>query len=146
VMVISSSAPAPAADVSDCSRIALVAGAPDDSDGGCVRAMRNLTEMGAGGPTAGSRKLSIAVKAGLGVDLALRTSVLCFCRGSVQRKQRERMTSGADDEFGRCSTLTETDRMTTQRCDEGCNGQTIDLAVGQTIEIRLSENPTTGFR
>ena len=45
-----------------------------------------------------------------------------------------------------CSILMETGAMTTQRCDDDCNGQTIDLAVGQKIEIRLPENPTTGFR
>jgi inhibitor of cysteine peptidase len=36
--------------------------------------------------------------------------------------------------------------MTTRICDESCNGQTVDLAVGENIEIRLRENPTTGFR
>jgi inhibitor of cysteine peptidase len=36
--------------------------------------------------------------------------------------------------------------MTTRLYDESFNGQTIDLAIGQTIEIRLRENPTTGFR
>jgi inhibitor of cysteine peptidase len=40
----------------------------------------------------------------------------------------------------------ETIKMTTRLCDESLNGQTIDLAIGQTIEIRLPENPTTGFR
>jgi len=34
----------------------------------------------------------------------------------------------------------------TQSYGESFNGQTIDLAVGRTIEIRLQENPTTGFR
>ena len=29
--------------------------------------------------------------------------------------------------------------------DETFNGRTIDVTVGQTIEVRLSENPTTGF-
>jgi inhibitor of cysteine peptidase len=36
--------------------------------------------------------------------------------------------------------------MTTQLFDESFNGQTIDLSIGQSIEIRLQENPTTGFR
>ena len=45
-----------------------------------------------------------------------------------------------------CLIPVETGAMTMQRCDEGCNGQTVDLAVGQKIEIRLPENPTTGFR
>jgi inhibitor of cysteine peptidase len=36
--------------------------------------------------------------------------------------------------------------MTSQLCNEDANGQTIDLAVGEEIEIRLPENPTTGFR
>jgi inhibitor of cysteine peptidase len=36
--------------------------------------------------------------------------------------------------------------MTTRICDESFNGQTVDLTVGETIEIRLRENPTTGFR
>jgi inhibitor of cysteine peptidase len=30
--------------------------------------------------------------------------------------------------------------------DEASAGQTVDLAVGQTIELRLKENPTTGYR
>ena len=30
--------------------------------------------------------------------------------------------------------------------DETFNGRTIDVTVGQTIEVHLSENPTTGFR
>jgi inhibitor of cysteine peptidase len=29
---------------------------------------------------------------------------------------------------------------------DGSDGQTIHLAVGDTIELRLAENPTTGFR
>jgi inhibitor of cysteine peptidase len=29
--------------------------------------------------------------------------------------------------------------------DETFNGRTIDVTVGQTIEVRLPENPTTGF-
>jgi inhibitor of cysteine peptidase len=44
------------------------------------------------------------------------------------------------------STEVETIRMTRRIYDESVNGQTIDLAIGQTIEIRLRENPTTGFR
>jgi inhibitor of cysteine peptidase len=36
--------------------------------------------------------------------------------------------------------------MTTQLYDESANGQTIHLAIGQSIEICLEENPTTGFR
>jgi len=36
--------------------------------------------------------------------------------------------------------------MTTTAYGESFNGQTINLAVGQTVEIRLPENPTTGFR
>ncbi|MDR3531946.1 MAG: protease inhibitor I42 family protein [Rhodopila sp.] len=36
--------------------------------------------------------------------------------------------------------------MTTASYGESSNGQTIDLVVGQRIEIRLPENPTTGFR
>ena len=42
--------------------------------------------------------------------------------------------------------LSVTITMTTRLCDENHNGQTIDLLVGQTLEIRLPENPTTGFR
>ncbi len=30
--------------------------------------------------------------------------------------------------------------------DQSYAGQTIDLRVGQVMELRLSENPTTGFR
>jgi inhibitor of cysteine peptidase len=30
--------------------------------------------------------------------------------------------------------------------DETFNGRTIDVTVGQTVEVHLSENPTTGFR
>jgi inhibitor of cysteine peptidase len=30
--------------------------------------------------------------------------------------------------------------------DEGANGKTIELAVGDQLEIHLAENPTTGFR
>jgi inhibitor of cysteine peptidase len=30
--------------------------------------------------------------------------------------------------------------------DEAQTGQTVDLAVGQVIELRLKENPTTGFQ
>jgi inhibitor of cysteine peptidase len=30
--------------------------------------------------------------------------------------------------------------------DDGFAGRTIDLAVGQVMELRLAENPTTGFR
>jgi inhibitor of cysteine peptidase len=44
------------------------------------------------------------------------------------------------------STLVEAIQMTRRIYDESVNGQTIDLAIGQTIEIRLQENPTTGFR
>ena len=44
------------------------------------------------------------------------------------------------------STEVETIQMTRRIYDESVNGQTIDLAIGQTIEIRLRENPTTGFR
>ncbi len=29
--------------------------------------------------------------------------------------------------------------------DETFNGRTIDVTIGQTIEVRLPENPTTGF-
>ncbi|MCW3474146.1 protease inhibitor I42 family protein [Limobrevibacterium gyesilva] len=29
---------------------------------------------------------------------------------------------------------------------EAASGQTVDLPVGQVIELRLQENPTTGFR
>ena len=36
--------------------------------------------------------------------------------------------------------------MATQLFDESFNGKTINLPVGQAIEIRLQENPTTGFR
>jgi inhibitor of cysteine peptidase len=36
--------------------------------------------------------------------------------------------------------------MATQLYNESANGQTIHLAIGQTIEICLEENPTTGFR
>jgi inhibitor of cysteine peptidase len=44
------------------------------------------------------------------------------------------------------STEVETIQMTRRTYDESVNGQTIDLAIGQTIEIRLRENPTTGYR
>ena len=30
--------------------------------------------------------------------------------------------------------------------DESQNGREIELVTGETIEIRLSENPTTGYR
>jgi inhibitor of cysteine peptidase len=30
--------------------------------------------------------------------------------------------------------------------DQSVNGQTIDLPVGQVMELRLAENPTTGYR
>ena len=30
--------------------------------------------------------------------------------------------------------------------DEGHNGQSIEAAVGETLTLRLPENPTTGFR
>ncbi|MEJ0017360.1 MAG: protease inhibitor I42 family protein [Acetobacteraceae bacterium] len=30
--------------------------------------------------------------------------------------------------------------------DQSASGQTLDLPVGQVIELRLAENPTTGFR
>ena len=30
--------------------------------------------------------------------------------------------------------------------DQSQSGQTLDLAVGQVIELRLAENPTTGYR
>ncbi len=30
--------------------------------------------------------------------------------------------------------------------DEGFLGRTVDLAMGQVMELRLEENPTTGFR
>ena len=30
--------------------------------------------------------------------------------------------------------------------DEHADGRTVDLRVGQELEIRLTENPTTGFR
>jgi inhibitor of cysteine peptidase len=30
--------------------------------------------------------------------------------------------------------------------DQNHSGQTIDLSVGQVIELRLAENPTTGYR
>lgn len=30
--------------------------------------------------------------------------------------------------------------------DETSNNRTIEVAIGQTIEVRLPENPTTGFR
>ena len=30
--------------------------------------------------------------------------------------------------------------------DEHADGRTVDLKVGQELEIRLAENPTTGFR
>jgi len=36
--------------------------------------------------------------------------------------------------------------METRLYDENANGQAIHLAIGQTIEICLAENPTTGFR
>jgi inhibitor of cysteine peptidase len=32
------------------------------------------------------------------------------------------------------------------RVDETSNGQTLEAALGQTVEICLEENPTTGFR
>jgi inhibitor of cysteine peptidase len=34
----------------------------------------------------------------------------------------------------------------TLRIDEGCNGHEVESFVNQILEIRLSENPTTGFR
>lgn len=30
--------------------------------------------------------------------------------------------------------------------DQGFAGRTVDLPVGQVVELRLAENPTTGFR
>ncbi len=30
--------------------------------------------------------------------------------------------------------------------DESANGRTVELKIGETIEVRLPENPTTGFR
>jgi inhibitor of cysteine peptidase len=33
-----------------------------------------------------------------------------------------------------------------QAISESYDGKTVDLAVGQVIELRLKENPTTGFR
>src|SRR5438094_5784080 len=30
--------------------------------------------------------------------------------------------------------------------DERASGSSVDLGVGQTLEVRLAENPTTGFR
>jgi predicted secreted protein len=30
--------------------------------------------------------------------------------------------------------------------DQNFNGQTVDLPVGQVMELRLAENPTTGYR
>jgi len=48
-------------------------------------------------------------------------------------------------EFGRRSISVETAKMTTQIYGESFDGQTIALTVGQTIEVRLQENPTTGF-
>lgn len=33
-----------------------------------------------------------------------------------------------------------------QAIGESHDGKTVDLAVGQVIELRLKENPTTGFR
>ena len=30
--------------------------------------------------------------------------------------------------------------------DQNSNGQTVDLPVGQVMELRLAENPTTGYR
>jgi inhibitor of cysteine peptidase len=33
-----------------------------------------------------------------------------------------------------------------QAISESFDGKTVDLAVGQVIELRLKENPTTGFR
>jgi|SRR5215469_18766939 len=30
--------------------------------------------------------------------------------------------------------------------DQNFNGQTVDLAAGQVMELRLKENPTTGYR
>jgi inhibitor of cysteine peptidase len=35
--------------------------------------------------------------------------------------------------------------MTARIYGESCDGQAVTLAIGQTIEIRLKENPTTGF-
>lgn len=36
--------------------------------------------------------------------------------------------------------------MTAHMCTENFNGQTIEMTVGESLEIRLQENPTTGFR
>jgi inhibitor of cysteine peptidase len=33
-----------------------------------------------------------------------------------------------------------------QAIGESSDGKTVDLAVGQVMELRLAENPTTGFR
>jgi inhibitor of cysteine peptidase len=30
--------------------------------------------------------------------------------------------------------------------DENANGETLDVTTGESVEVRLSENPTTGFR
>ncbi len=30
--------------------------------------------------------------------------------------------------------------------DESANGRTVEVKIGETIEVRLPENPTTGFR
>lgn len=32
------------------------------------------------------------------------------------------------------------------QCDEHADGSTVDLAVGELLELQLAENPTTGFR
>ncbi|HZU67622.1 MAG TPA: protease inhibitor I42 family protein [Ktedonobacteraceae bacterium] len=33
-----------------------------------------------------------------------------------------------------------------QQCNESSNGQELDLQTGQKFEVRLPENPTSGFR
>lgn len=147
-VALSSAAPAPALETSGVSCIAPVAGPLVGTDTRGAFAIRDLPGPGALSLIAGSNgKFAAAVKREPGVDLPLRTAALRFCHGAVERKEcRRRMTGAANGKFGSCSIPMETGKMTTQRCNEGCNDQTIDLAAGQKIEIRLAENPTTGFR
>jgi inhibitor of cysteine peptidase len=128
---LSLAALASALETSGDSCIAPVAGPLVGTDTRGVFAIRDLS---------GARTLSL-IAGGNGKFAAV------VKHGAVERKQcRRRMTGAANGKFGSCSIPVETGKMTTQRCSEGCNGQTIDLVVGQTIEIHLPENPTTGFR